>query len=87
VVAVALGAGLAVLLPSLPLPILAALLAAAGILHIALLRDLRGMPAWAAALLVGILGFTLNLAIGLAAGLLVWWVPWGIRRLRGGDPL
>jgi sulfate permease, SulP family len=86
VVAIGLGAGLAVLLPAFPLPILAALLAGAGILHVALLGDLRGVPAWAAALLVGVLGFTLNLAIGLAAGLLVWWVPRGIRRLRSGAP-
>jgi hypothetical protein len=81
--ALAAGAGLAGLLAAFPLAILAGLLATAGLLHIALLRDLRDARSWAAALLVGGLGFELNLTIGLAAGLAVWWVPRGLGRLRG----
>jgi hypothetical protein len=69
------GAGLGALLAAFPLPILAGLLAAAGLLHIGLLRDLRGVHAWAVALLVGAIGFELNLSWGLAAGLLAWWLP------------
>jgi hypothetical protein len=80
--ALAAGAGLAGVLPAFPLPVLAGLLATAGLLHIGLLRDLRGAGSWALALLVGGLGFGLNLAIALAVGLLVWWIPLGVRRLR-----
>jgi len=82
VLALAAGSGLAALLVAFPLPILAALLAVAGLLHIGLLRDLAGGPAWAAALAVGALGATLGLAIGLAVGLALWWLPLGARRLR-----
>jgi len=82
VLALAAGSGLAALLVAFPLPILAALLAVAGLLHIGLLRDLAGAPAWAAALAVGALGATLGLAIGLAVGLALWWLPLGARRLR-----
>jgi MFS superfamily sulfate permease-like transporter len=80
VVALAIGSGLAALLTAFPLPILAALLAAAGVLHLGLARDLKGLEAWAIALVIAILGFVLNLAIGLAAGLVLWWVPRLIRR-------
>lgn len=76
------GAGLAALLSAFPLPILAGLLAAAGILHIGLLRDLRGGWSWALALLVGALGFETNLTYGLAAGLALWWLPRLTTRLR-----
>jgi hypothetical protein len=82
VLALAAGSGLAALLVAFPLPILAALLAVAGLLHIGLLRDLAGAPAWAAALIVGALGATLGLAVGLAVGLALWWLPLGARRLR-----
>jgi hypothetical protein len=82
VLALAAGSGLAALLVAFPLPILAALLAVAGLLHIGLLRDLAGAPAWAAALVVGALGATLGLAVGLAVGLALWWLPLGARRLR-----
>jgi hypothetical protein len=81
-VAVGAGAGLGALLPAFPLPLLAGLLATAGLLHIGLLRDLRGGGNWALALLVGGIGFGVNLAWALAIGLLLWWVPWGVRRLR-----
>jgi sulfate permease, SulP family len=78
--AVAFGAGLAELLPAFPLPILAGLLAAAGLLHIGLLRDLRGRHDWALALLVGAVGFQVNLLVALALGLAAWWVPYGVQR-------
>ena len=80
VLALGVGSGLAAVLAAFPLPILAALLAAAGVLHIALARDLEGKSAWALALLVAGLGFWLNLAVGLGAGLAVWWGP---RLVRG----
>jgi SulP family sulfate permease len=80
VLAVCVGGSLAAVLPAFPLPILAALLATAGILHIGLLRDLDGARSWAAALLVGGLGFTVDLAVALGVGLAVWWIPVSIRR-------
>ncbi|MEA2274036.1 MAG: hypothetical protein QOI98_2744 [Solirubrobacteraceae bacterium] len=75
VVALLFGAGLASLLSAFPLPILAALLTVAGLLHIRLLRDLPDAPSWAVAILVGTLGVLVNLAVGLAVGLAVWWLP------------
>jgi SulP family sulfate permease len=84
VLAVALGSGLGELLGAFPLPILAALLGTAGVLHIGLLRDLEGGKAWVLALLVGALGFWWNLAPALGIGLLLWWLPVGARRLRAG---
>jgi hypothetical protein len=72
-VALVLGAGLATLLTAFPLPILAGLLATAGLLHLALLRDLRGAWEWGVAVLVGAIGFRWNLAIGLGVGLALWW--------------
>jgi len=80
--AVAVGAGLAGVLPAFPLPVLAGLLATAGVLHITLLRDLKGARDWALALLVGGIGFELNLLWALAAGLAVWWIPYGYGRLQ-----
>jgi SulP family sulfate permease len=71
--AVGFGAGLAALLTAFPLPILAALLATAGLLHIGLLRDLRGVHAWALALAVGLVGYQVHLALALAAGLAAYW--------------
>jgi hypothetical protein len=68
------GSGLAALLSAFPLPVLAGLLATAGLLHITLLRDLRGIPAWALALAVGIAGFEFNLALAVGTGLVIWWV-------------
>lgn len=78
--ALGLGAGLATLLAAFPLTILAALLAAAGVMHLGLLRDLRGAREWGLALLVGVLGLLTNLAIGLAAGLLLRWASTLLRR-------
>jgi MFS superfamily sulfate permease-like transporter len=83
-VAIALlaGSGLAGVLAAFPLPVLAALLSAAGLLHIALLRDLRGAWPWAVALTVGIVGFEINLAYALVLGLALWWLPRAALRLR-----
>ena len=82
VLALGLGAGLGVLLAGFPLPILAGMLAAAGLLHIGLLRDLTGARDWTIALLVGLVGFQVNLVAGLALGLLVWWLPVVVRLHR-----
>jgi len=76
------GSGLAVLLAAFPLPILAGLLATAGLLHIGLLQDLRGAHEWLVALLVGAIGFGVNLAAGLAVGLVLWWTPVLVARVR-----
>jgi sulfate permease, SulP family len=73
VLALGFGAGLAALLTAFPLPILAALLATAGLLHIALLRDLREPWAWVLALAVGLVGFQVHLALALGGGLVVYW--------------
>lgn len=82
VLALAAGSGLAVILAAFPLPILAGLLATAGLLHIGLLRDLRGFREWTLALLVGVLGFETNLTLALGAGLAIWWLARGGRYLR-----
>ncbi|MEA2353466.1 MAG: hypothetical protein QOJ14_1880 [Thermoleophilaceae bacterium] len=81
VLALGLGAGLATLLAAFPLSILAGMLAAAGVLHIGLLRDLQGARAWSMALVVGVVGFALNLSIALALGLALWWLPVGAVKL------
>lgn len=80
--AIVVGSGLAALLGAFPLPILAGLLASAGILHIALLRDLRTAADWALALLVGVLGFVSNLALAVALGLALYWLGRGALALR-----
>jgi sulfate permease, SulP family len=82
VVALAAGSGLAGLLPAFPLPVLAALLGTAGLLHIGLLRDLRGAPAWALALFVGTVGFEANLALAVGLGLAIWWLVRGVSFAR-----
>lgn len=75
VAALALGAGMAALLAAFPLTVLAAMLAAAGLLHIGLLGDLRGRRAWTIALAVGAAGVLVGLAPALVLGLVAWWVP------------
>lgn len=72
--ALATGASLAAALAGFPVPILAGLLAVAGLLHIMLLNDLRGPWHWALALAVGITGFLSNLAVAMLGALLIWWV-------------
>lgn len=73
ILALAIGASLAAVLAGFPLPILAGLLAVSGLLHITLLKDLRGPYQWAMAIAVGVTGFLSNLAIALVGALLVWW--------------
>ena len=82
VLAVGFGSGMAALLAAFPLPVLAGMLAAAGLLHIGLLADLEGSRSWAIAVLIGILGFVTNLAVALPIGLAVWWLPVGLARFR-----
>ena len=72
--AVAAGSGLGALLAAFPLPVLAGMLATAGLLHIGLLRDLVGGRAWVTALAVGAVGVTVNLALAVALGLVGWWL-------------
>jgi SulP family sulfate permease len=81
--AFALGASLPALLRGFPLPILAGLLAIAGLLHAALLKDLRVPWHWALAVAIGVTGLIANLAIALAVGLLVWWTAEAITAFRG----
>jgi hypothetical protein len=81
-VALVFGSGLAALLTAFPLPILAGLIATAGLLHVGLLRDLRGANEWAIACIVGAIGYGLNLAVGLAVGLVLWWAPVLLERIR-----
>jgi sulfate permease, SulP family len=80
--AVAAGAGLAALLAAFPLPILAGMLAAAGVLHIRLLRDLRGGWEMSVAIAIGVVGVGVNLALGLLLGLGAWWGRVLAARLR-----
>ena len=77
------GSGLAGVLTAFPLPVLASLLAAAGVLHIGLARDLQGAREISLALLVAVLGFWVNLAVGLGVGLAVWWLDRARARLAG----
>ena len=90
---IALGAALVVLglvfgavmptaLAGFPLVVLAGLLAVAGLLHVTLLRDLRGPFHWALAVGIGIVGVGLNLAVSLVGGLVVWWAVAVWRRRR-----
>ena len=81
VLALTVGGSLSALLVAFPLPILAGVLATAGLLHIRLLGDLRGVRDWMLALAVGIVGFEINnIAIAVAGGLVAWWLTQGIRR-------
>jgi sulfate permease, SulP family len=73
VLALVAGSSLAALLAAFPLAILAGMLAAAGVLHVRLLRDLHGRWELCIAVAVGVLGVTVNLALGLLLGLAAWW--------------
>ncbi len=83
--ALAIGATLTAALAGFPVPILAGMLTVAGLLHITLLKDLRGPWHWALALAVGITGFLSNLAVALVGALVIWWVARWIEgwRARG----
>jgi sulfate permease, SulP family len=82
VLAIGVGASLTALLSGFPLPILAGLLAVAGLLHITLLKDVSGPFHWALAIGVGVIGFLSNLAIALIAALAVWWGARALGLLR-----
>ena len=73
VLGLGIGNSLAAVLGGFPIPILAGLLAVAGLLHIALLKDLREPAHWALAIAVGVTGFLSNLAIALTGALVIWW--------------
>jgi SulP family sulfate permease len=73
IVGIGAGAGLGQVLSAFPLPVLAALLGVAGLAHLALARDLRGVWPWTVALGVGVLGLLGNLAVALLVGLALWW--------------
>jgi sulfate permease, SulP family len=83
ILGLAIGDSLAVVLGGFPLSILAGLLAVAGLLHIALLKDLSKPSHWLLAIAVGVTGFLSNLAIALTGALLVWWAASAISALRG----
>ncbi len=82
ILAIAIGASLAAAFAGFPLPILAGLLTVAGLLHIALLKDLRHPAHWALAIAVGVTGFLSNLAIALVGALLIWWAVKAVNVLR-----
>ncbi len=84
VLALAFGNSLSALLAGFPLAILAGLLAVAGLLHIALLADLKLPSHWALAIAVGITGFLTNLMVALVGGLLLWWTAKAIFAFREG---
>jgi hypothetical protein len=81
ILAIAIGASLAAALAGFPLPILAGLLTVAGLLHIALLKDLRHPAHWALAIAIGVTGFLSNLAIALVGALLIWWAVKAVNAL------
>ncbi|WP_374929058.1 putative sulfate/molybdate transporter [Kytococcus sedentarius] len=84
VLALGVGAGLAGVLAHFPVVVLAALLAVAGALHVALLRDLKGSWEVLLAVAVGLVGFRGHLALALVAGCLVWWAVWWALSRAGG---
>lgn len=82
VLSLGVGGGLASALTAFPIPVLAALLAVAGVAHIRLLADLDGPFAWSLALAVGIVGFAVHLGLAVLAGLLVALVAVRLRSRR-----
>lgn len=77
-----LGAALPTALSSFPIPVLAGLLAVAGLLHVTLLQDLRHPLHWALAISVGIAGVIFNLAVALLGALVIWWAAKALTRLH-----
>jgi len=71
--AIIFGASLPSILANFPLPILAGLLAVAGLLHIALIKDLRHPAHRALAIGIGVTGLLSNLAVALVGALAIWW--------------
>ena len=84
IIGLVIGNSLAALLAGFPIPILAGLLAVAGLLHIALLKDLVRPADWVLAIAVGITGFLSNLAIALIAALAIWWTAKAVSTLFEG---
>lgn len=82
VLSLGVGEGLASALTAFPIPVLAALLAVAGVAHIRLLADLHGPFAWSLALAVGVVGFAVHLGLAVLAGLLVALVAARLRSKR-----
>ncbi|MDT5023136.1 MAG: hypothetical protein QOI33_3660 [Mycobacterium sp.] len=82
--ALAIGATLTAALSGFPVPILAGLLTVAGLLHIMLLKDLRGRWHWVLAIAVGVTGFLSNLAVALVGALVIWWAAAVIQARRTG---
>jgi MFS superfamily sulfate permease-like transporter len=78
VLAIGFGAGLAGVLAHFPVAVLAGLLAVAGLLHMALARDLTARRDWLVAVVVGVSGVAGQLALGLVVGLVL---AWGLQRL------
>lgn len=83
VIGLVIGKDLAAVLSGFPLAVLAGLLAVAGLLHIALLKDLNEPAHWMLAIGVGVAGFLTNLAVALTAALLIWWIARAVLMLRG----
>ncbi len=78
VLALGFGAVMAGLLPLFPVSVLAALLGVAAVVHIGLLRDVRGATDWTIALVVGAVGAFGNLGVAVLLGLAAafaasWW--------------
>jgi len=67
------GSVLAGVLVEFPLPVLAALLAVAGVLHLGLLRDLERPFEWVVAVAIGLGGLLGQLAPALLLGMALWW--------------
>jgi SulP family sulfate permease len=84
IIGLVIGNSLTGMLAGFPIPVLAGLLAVAGLLHIALLRDLVRPTDWALAIAVGITGFLSNLAIALIAALAIWWTAKAVSTLFEG---
>ncbi len=80
-----IGATLTAALSGFPVPILAGLLTVAGLLHIRLLKDLRGRWHWALAIAVGVTGFLSNLAVALVGALVIWWAVRAVQSRRAGQ--
>jgi hypothetical protein len=82
IVALLIGNSLTAMLAGFPIPILAGLLAIAGLLHITLLKDLVQPSHWVLAIGVGVTGFVSNLAVALVGALLIWWIAKAVSALR-----